>query len=76
MTCMVCLKYMSIVSIYCGSLTKKQQQEQKTKNNGTHTHYAKSQTKIIVIRTIKNKMKQNKMNNIDNTKTITINKKQ
>ena len=52
--------------------TKKNKIKKTKKQRDTYTHHTKSQTKFIVIWTIKNKMKQNKMNNIDNTKIITI----
>ena len=39
MTCMICLKYMSNVSIYCGSLTKnKTKKTKKQKKARGHTH--------------------------------------
>ena len=50
MTCMICLKYMSNVSI-----------NRDHKNEGTHTRHTNKN---------KNKIKQNKMNNIDNTEII------
>ena len=64
---MICLKYMSNLSIYCGSSTRKTKQNKKQKKDGTHTRHKKSYTKIKVKWTIKNKM-----NNIDNTKIIII----
>ena len=43
MTSMTCLKYMSNVSIYCGSLTKKtkqtNKQSKKQKRGDTHTSH-------------------------------------